>query len=227
MQYNVSFENEGPGIGLFEFGAAKPWHDNIVRYNLSVNDGHTTQGGLRIWRAEGKGEMHDCNIYNNTIYNSNKDNYAIGILTNCHGMRFYNNIFVYDNDFLPAEQSIDEEEFYGNIYWQLHGHMKFMGYKSMEEWARATGNEMMDGKFLGLQKDPMFIDPVSSSISTDPIKIDPDNLNAFNISAGSPVIDTGINLLEEFSLTQGQHDLAGNKIPQGNSFDIGALEFPR
>jgi hypothetical protein len=74
MQYNVSFENEGPGIGLFEFGAAKAWQNNIVRYNLSVNDAHTTKGGLRIWKAEGKGEMHDCEIFNNTIYSGNPGN---------------------------------------------------------------------------------------------------------------------------------------------------------
>jgi hypothetical protein len=227
MQYNVSFENEGPGIGLFEFGAAKPWHNNIVRYNLSVNDAHTTKGGLRIWRAEGKGEMHDCDIYNNTIYSGNKDNYAIGILTNCPGMRFFNNIFIYDTDFLPEEHSIVDEKFYNNIYWQVHGEKKIMGYESIEAWARATGNETIDGKVLGIQKNPLLMDPAVSSLPTDPLKIDPENLNTFSVNEGSPAIDAGLNIPEIFSLSPGQRDLAGNKIPLGNTFEIGALEFTR
>lgn len=224
LQYNVSFENEGPGIGLFEFGAAKPWQNNIVRYNLSVNDSHTTKGGLRIWRAEGKGEMQNCEIYNNTIYSGNPGNYAIGILTNCPGMKFYNNIFLYENDFLPEEHAIKDEIFLRNIYWQIKGEKKFMEYADMEEWASETGNETIEGRIVGMYADPLLISARSSNLPTDPIKINSENLYSFSLSINSPAVDAGLNLENQFTLDPGIRDLVGHEVPNGSAYDIGALE---
>ena len=223
MQYNISYENEGPGIGLFEFGAAKPWHDNIVRYNLSVNDSHTTKGGLRIWRAEGKGEMYNCDIYNNTIYSGNEGNYAIGILTNCPGMRFYNNIFIYDHRFLPEEHKIIEERFFRNIYFQLKGKEGFLDYPSLDAWASATGNEMLEGDFVGMLADPLLKGPGSSELPESPKDILQANLYA--PVEGSPAVNNGLNLQDLFSLDSGGKDLIGNQIPVGTGYDIGGIEF--
>ncbi|KPL10729.1 MAG: hypothetical protein AMS26_21170, partial [Bacteroides sp. SM23_62] len=41
LQYCFSFNNQGTGIGLYEYGGAKTWENNIVRYNISQNDGQT------------------------------------------------------------------------------------------------------------------------------------------------------------------------------------------
>jgi hypothetical protein len=223
MQYNISYENEGPGIGLFEFGAAKPWHDNIVRYNLSVNDSHTTKGGLRIWRAEGKGAMYNCDIYNNTIYSSNDGNYAIGILTNCPGMRFYNNIFMYDHRFLPEEHQIIEERFYGNIYFQLKGEKDFLDYSSLEAWASATGNEMINGEFMGLFTDPLLKSPGSSDLPDNPEEIS--HVDLYAPAETSPTVNNGLNLKDQYSIDPGGRDLLGNPVPNGTGYDIGAIEF--
>ena len=69
IQYCLSYNNQGAGYGLFEFGAAKPWENNIIRYNISQNDAIFNTGSVAIWRGEA-GVMRNCEIYNNTFYNN-------------------------------------------------------------------------------------------------------------------------------------------------------------
>jgi hypothetical protein len=39
LQYNYSYNNEGAGYLLAEYGALFPFTNNIIRFNISVNDG--------------------------------------------------------------------------------------------------------------------------------------------------------------------------------------------
>jgi len=39
MQYNYSHDNDGAGYGIYEYVGAPPWSNNIVRFNISQNDG--------------------------------------------------------------------------------------------------------------------------------------------------------------------------------------------
>ena len=55
IQYCISHHNEGAGFGLYEFGAAKPWENNTVRYNISQDDGIINGGSVGIWKNEDAG----------------------------------------------------------------------------------------------------------------------------------------------------------------------------
>jgi Right handed beta helix region len=63
LQNNWSHDNYGVGLYLAQ-NTNDPFHyGNIVRYNLSENDGgHGTYAGLSLW-----GPMHDVQIYNNRV----------------------------------------------------------------------------------------------------------------------------------------------------------------
>jgi hypothetical protein len=52
-----------------------------------------------------------------------------------------------------------------------------------------------------------------------------EHLSAFFLSEGSPAIDAGMNLQIEFSLEPVEKDLAGQSIPEGSGYDLGALEY--
>jgi hypothetical protein len=39
------------------------------------------------------------------------------------------------------------------------------------------------------------------------------------------LIDNGLNLKEEFNLEPGERDFVGTQLPQGDNYDIGAVEF--
>lgn len=224
MQYNISYNNEGPGIGLFEYGAAKTWKNNVVRFNLSVNDGITTEGALRIWKAEGKGEMYGCDIYNNTIINNNKGNYAVGILTNVPSIRFFNNIFVYDEEFIWFENGFGAEQFLGNSYWDIGNQNTFLGFPSFEHWAKSTGHEMKDNEVFGLFADPGLNQSIAIDLS-DPPKLFAEFLRPFYPTLGAPGIDHGLRLDTLMSDKKISLDLAGNAILSGSQIDIGAIEF--
>lgn len=45
---NTSHDNGGAGFLVYQFGGARPMHDNQVRDNISVNDGRTNGGGLVV-----------------------------------------------------------------------------------------------------------------------------------------------------------------------------------
>ncbi|MBA7532543.1 hypothetical protein ES705_24769 [subsurface metagenome] len=119
IQYCLSYHNEGCGFGLYEFGAAKPWENNIVRYNISQDDGIINGGSVGIWRHESRGTMRNCDIYNNTFYNSNPNSPSLWIYNNWPGFNFRNNIFIYDGSLVYPGQKIETELFQGNCFWNL------------------------------------------------------------------------------------------------------------
>jgi hypothetical protein len=223
IQYCLSFNNEGTGIGLYEFGAVKPWQNNTIRYNISQNDGKTHDGSIGIWKAE-EGTMRNCEIYNNTFYNSNPEGNTIWLYSNNAGFNFRNNVFVYNGRFLYAGHHIKNEVFQGNIYWNLTGGFEIEGYKSIEAWAKATGNEIVGGKVKGMFTDPLMVAP-GTAVVTDPSKISPESLSGYMLKPGSPLINNGLDLKEIFGIERGERDILGSTIPQGEDYDIGAMEY--
>jgi len=222
IQYCLSYNNEGTGIGLYEFGASKPWQNNVIRYNISQNDGKTHDGSLGIWKAVG-GTMQNCEIYNNTFYNSNPKGNNIWLDSSMPGFNFRNNVFVYTGQLLYEGNHFKHEIFQGNLYWNLSGGFNADGYKNLDEWARATGNEKIGDLIAGRYADPMLLAP-GTVVLTDPAEMTPENLTAYSARAGSPLIDNALNLKEMFGINTGEKDITGTQLPQGNKYDIGAIE---
>jgi len=223
IQYCFSFNNQGTGIGLYEFGASKPWENNTIRYNISQNDGKTHDGSLGIWKAEG-GTMRNCEIYNNTFYNSNPEGNTIWLDSSMPGFKFRNNIFVYKGKFLYEGHHFNHEVFQGNVYWNLSGGFELEGYKTIEAWARATGNEMIGGSVKGMFTDPLLVAPGTFTLA-HPAEITAESFSTYRLKPGSPLIDKGLNLNEMFGIDIGGKDFLGTQLPQGIGYDIGAVEF--
>jgi len=224
LQYCISYNNQGAGIGLFEFGAAKPWENNTVRYNISVNDGIINPGALAIWKNEPQGTMRNCEIYNNTFYNDTTHGSALWFDSNLSGFNFRNNIFVYRNSLLYPDHKIENEIFQGNCYWSLNGDKSIAGYESIHEWSMSTGQELVAEKMTGFFTDPDFKGPPIVTL-VDPAEINIQSLSSFALQPGSPLIDRGIDLEQLFLLNPGKNDIAGTPIPQGKGFEPGALEY--
>jgi hypothetical protein len=223
IQYCISHNNEGAGYGLYEFGATKPWENNIVRYNLSQDDGIINGGSVGIWKSDERGAMQGCQIYNNTFFNSKENGPSIWMYKHYPGFEFRNNVFIYNGPFISGVPSITDEVFQGNLYWNLSGDPSFEGFKNLEEWAKATGHEMVGGEFVGLYSDPQFRNAGGVEV-TDPEQIGNEALEGYNPDPGSPLIDAGLHLKDLFNLDPGTRDLPGTSIPMNNKFDIGAIE---
>ena len=224
IQYCLSHHNEGAGFGLYEFGAAKPWENNIVRYNISQDDGIINGGSVGIWKNDDRGIMRNCEIYNNTFYNSNPEGRSIWLYDNYPGFHFRNNVFVYKKSLLSERVKVKDELFQRNLYWNLEGNKSFENYSSFKEWAESTGKEIMGDSLTGLYQDPGFVNPGALSV-TDPEKINSENLSPYKPKSGSPLINNGLNLIELFGLNPGSKDILGSAIPIEAKFDIGAIEY--
>jgi hypothetical protein len=223
IQYCIAHHNEGAGFGLYEFGAAKPWENNIVRYNLSVDDGIINGGSVGIWKNEERGTMRNCQIYNNTFYNSQDDGNNLWLYDHYPGFHFRNNVFVYNGALVSDDQTLEDEVFQGNLYWNLGGDPSFYGFENLREWAIASGKETMNGEVVALYRDPLFQGDGTLEV-TDPEIVTMETLAGFVPREGSPLIDAGLDLRELFGLDPGARDLAGSAIPVNQRFDIGALE---
>ncbi|HAQ20911.1 MAG TPA: right-handed parallel beta-helix repeat-containing protein [Prolixibacteraceae bacterium] len=100
MQFNLSANNEGAGYGLFQYYEASAWKNNIIRNNISFNDGRKNgQAGFLMWIAPGSPElMSDCEIYENTVVN--EYGHAVSFEPGDYpGFNFRNNIFIITNKF--------------------------------------------------------------------------------------------------------------------------------
>ncbi|MEI9944987.1 MAG: right-handed parallel beta-helix repeat-containing protein [Chitinophagaceae bacterium] len=104
IQYCLSYENEGSGIGLFEFNGGGPWYNNTIRYNISIDDGAVSaaKSGIYIWNEHLTAKLKDCFIYNNTIYNTKNAAISFASQSANEGFVFYNNILMGNKEIIAG-----------------------------------------------------------------------------------------------------------------------------
>jgi hypothetical protein len=205
LQYNLSACNEGAGYGMFQYAGANVWNNNIVRYNISFNDGlKNGQSGIFMWCDPAAVPMKNLHAYNNTIVNKSG-----------HGVNFlpghYEN-FVFENNIFMVTDSTDEftgGEFTGavfdrNLYWNTY-HAK-------------AG--MMQPK-VRLENDPVVADPLILMPSSDqPGNLNPKTINSipfFRLKAKSPAIKAA-----KFIVNNGAKDYWGNILQPDGKPNLGA-----
>jgi len=224
IQYCLSYNNQGGGYGLFEFGAAKPWENNTLRYCISSNDGSLNGGSIAVWRGSNEMTMRNCDIYNNTFYNSLSSGFSLMIENNAPGFRYFNNIFVFKEAFLRPGTKLVSELFQNNCYFNLKGDKSIAGFKNIDEWAAITSNEMLNGMMVGIFSDPLLNDPAGFS-TAGTVNLNPALLASFSLKPGSPLAGKGLDLKKVFTLDRGATDISGNDLSQDSVFDIGALKY--
>ncbi len=99
IQYNYSHNNDGAGYLVSQFSGAKAFHDNVIRYNLSVNDGQKNRyGGIHLWSTGANGGIRDTVFYENTIFigaSAAGDPVAVDCRSRgIHNIGIYNNTFI-------------------------------------------------------------------------------------------------------------------------------------
>lgn len=168
--------------------------------------------------------MRNCEIYNNTFYNTTARGFSLMIENNCPGFRFRNNIFVYKGAFLIPGEKLVSELFGANCFWSLSGDQKIAGYKNFKGWALEIAKQKQGNSFTGLFANPGLLSPGTCSL-TDPMKLNTEKLEAYSLKSGSPLIDRGLDLKKLYNLESGTKDIAGTSLPQNTGYDIGAMEY--
>jgi hypothetical protein len=232
IQYCYSHDNDGAGFLVWNYeGAPHRLANNVLRYNMSIDDGRKHRyGGISVGSADKP--VHDLLAHNNTIYTTP----APGGEPACvrvweragDGLRFFNNLFLTRGG-VPAvlcEQRGDGVRFRGNAYWDVEGRLKICdggSYTSLAQWRAAAGQERWRGNDVGLQVNPL-LRGFALKDSTRPVVSDA-GPGALRLRSGSPLIDAGLDIDAPPLTIRIDRDFSGTAVPQGPRPDIGANEF--
>jgi hypothetical protein len=206
MQYNLSAFNEGAGYGMFQYADAATWDNNIIRYNISYNDGEKNgRCGIFMWCDPVALPMTNLHAYNNTIVNG--FGYGVNFLPG-----HYEN-FIFENNIFLVTDHTDEFTggnfsgalFNNNLYWNSNHHTRGISQpKTRFETAPILAN-------------PMLVLPQSGQLKN----LEAKTINAipyFKPLAGSPAIGSGKAIINPTS-----KDFWGNSIPTRETVNVGAF----
>ncbi len=211
IQYCLSYENQGSGYCMFQYWRASPWHNNIIRYNISNDDGlvSDSHAGVYVWNSsEDEKQFYDCDFYNNTIYNSKEAVLSYSDKSQRENFRFFNNIFVGKDSLIRGNKGIDV--FLANDWWSLTRQFNADGIHDFETWAKKYKLEMRSGRIIGLNTNPSFIDTGNVTITSA------DSINQFinyKLPQNSLLRDAGINLSRLFNIDTGGQDYFSGITP--------------
>jgi hypothetical protein len=223
IQYCLSYENEGAGYGLFQYPGASDWSNNIIRYCVSIDDARTTEGAgsFFIWNGSNESrQLSNCYIHNNVACSSSAPVISFESASDHVNFVFSNNIFLGSGQMISGENT--GSRFLGNVWWNTGDDIRFMEYNSMISWAKATGQETENGRFIGIETDPLFIGPFTASI-TDPYKLR--ELSGYCLSSASPLKNCGIEIKPLFGFDPPSIDFFGSPVPQGSAPEPGIFEL--
>jgi hypothetical protein len=216
LQYNLSYNNDGPGYFLCQYPGAPDFKDNVIRYNISHNDGvkNNRRSGIDVYSASPNAS--DCQVYNNTVYNSNGAAVGFGGMP-MPNIVFRNNIFVCSGDAVSGET--ERGRFENNIYWSADGReLSFDSRATLREWAEATGQEKVGGEVVGKYIDPKLA-KAGTTMPVDPTELA--RIAAYRLRPDSPCMKAGIPMEDN-----GGRDFWGHRLPRGRRPAIGACERP-
>jgi len=236
VQYNYSHDNYAAGYGIYQFDKAREFKDNIVRYNISENDGLIGgYGAMNFWSTNSSGGIQNTLVYNNTLYvSSNTKGAGIADFPGGAGKSYIHNTKIYNNIIVtaPGKKAVDipiptdEWTFKGNCYWTCGGNIKIAWnknvYTNLDEWRNKTNQEMLNGDPVGFEADPKLKKPGDGGTISDPARLAA--LLNYKLEPESPLIDKALNLKSLFKINPGSRDFNGTTLPQFSGYDVGACE---
>lgn len=239
IQYCYSHDNHGAGYLLACYADAPPLSNNVIRYNISQNDGRRGgYGGIMLWGAGSNDKVENTLIYNNTVYMGTETAVVSGSPSavrfssaNSTGIKFWNNLFItngglriINSDTAFATSAV---QFQNNNYWAMGAFsLKWGGatHASFGAWtSAATTQERLASTLVGLNLDPALVAPGGGSVIGNASLL-ASSLTAYKLQGTSPLIDEGLNLQSLFGVNPGALDFYQAGVPWGADFDIGAHE---
>ncbi len=170
IQYCFSYGNQGSGYCIFQYYGAGPWHDNVIRYNITENDGTVSdsRAGLYIWNSsDDPKQFYNCKVYGNIVYNDQVAAISFSDKSENGGFDLYDNIFVGKDSLIKGRDLLGRCRFTGNDWWSLAAGFNAWGEQDFRAWAKKYGQEQKKGKIGGLNVNPQFRHPGKTKITSE------------------------------------------------------------
>ncbi|HEY2728160.1 MAG TPA: right-handed parallel beta-helix repeat-containing protein, partial [Parafilimonas sp.] len=210
IQYCLSYQNQGSGYCIFQYWGASPWRNNVFRFNISIDDGlvSDSRAGVYVWNSsKDSNQFYNCDVYNNTIYNSKEAALSYSEKGERKHFRFFNNIFIGKDSLIRGDKGVDS--FIANDWWSIEKKFNADSMYDFNAWVSKYNIEQLNGKTVGLNVLPSFKKPGDTTF-IDVNKIV--NFNSYKIIGTSPVTQAGIDLQNLFKIDIGNKDFNGESI---------------
>jgi hypothetical protein len=229
LQYNLSYDNHGPGFLVYTGQENDVHRDSVVRFNVSSGDARrwSIYGGITVL-----GRTDDVRVYQNTVVmapQSSDPSSALRLGPGISGVAVRDNLFVSmgAGPLVVAEQDIgrDTAVLAGNAYvadgvrWAVRWGGASFGTPTA--WRAGTGQETENGAPTGIVADPLLPGPLVGLTATAPD--DPAVDAAFLPGAGSPLLHAGLDLAALVAPQTTLVDRTGAPVPLTGS-DVGAVQ---
>jgi hypothetical protein len=220
VQYNYSYNNDGPTIGVIQFSGASPLVNNVARYNISENDCRkTSQGCVFVGQYSSTYGIKGADIYGNTFYVAANARgikpYAANVQNQSliSGVRLRNNLFfaAHTGTLIGGiKNNLSKALYQGNDYWG--GAFDLATFRSY-------GQELVSGQPVGFRVDPQLTAPGLGGTVTSPLNLS--LISAYQLLGSSPLATAGLNLTSLFAIDPGTKDFYGSSL-SSSALPIGA-----
>jgi hypothetical protein len=122
IQYCLSYGNQGSGYCIFQYWGASPWYHNVIRYNISEDDGlvSDSRAGMYVWNSSNDSmQFYDCQVYGNTVYNTKEAALSYSTTSARRGFLWRDNVFVGADSLIRGDRGRDV--YVHNEWWVLRG----------------------------------------------------------------------------------------------------------
>ncbi len=236
MEYNYSHDNEGVGYLFTQWINDYTHRNNVIRFNISQNDGV----GILLY-----GPFRDAQIYNNTVYSSQKNPrygfpsyHAFWALNYGFANSYSANVFVRNNIFYlhgavtavelgPKQNGGDSNVFFqGNVFYNDSGVVSYVQngkiYYSLNDWRKIEKQEMLGVDSTGIEKDPQLIAPGTGKTigNADSLM----TLKAYMLRDSSYIRGKGLNMDSLLGISSYMVDYFGDSIRPTGQFSPGVHE---
>jgi hypothetical protein len=226
LQYNYSHDNDGFGFLVYNYKGAPHVHGgNIVRFNISENDGGRQMNGGSLAIFSDGDDVSDLEVYNNTIYSNKAAKNTTPLLIGNHvgKMNIRNNIFIANGGVPVISQGVpnSQAQLAGNAYWSIGASLRIdwggTTFTTLSSFRIATGQEQQNGKAFGFEEPPQLSGMAQGITIGNPDKLS--SLQEYRLLPSSQFLVGGAVLT---GLNMGTRDFFGNPLRKGGPFPIGA-----
>jgi hypothetical protein len=233
MQNNYSHDNDGAGYLLGQFNGMRPWGRNIVRNNISQNDGRkNSYGGITLSGAPGP---YNLVIEHNTVFMSPSPNggsqSGIRLKYSGTGVNVRNNIFYVTGAVaaVDGDKNAAYTQFNGNVYYnptptKLKFRWNGASYSTLEDWRTGQGRELdAAGNPTGMVANPGLVSPGTGIAIGNAYKLT--TLTQYKLLSTSPLINMAVDVPKNFKGYEASTVDYFGWSPIGSKRDVGAAEF--